>query len=529
MAIVLFALIFATAKAAPMKCDGISDDSQAFAASAAAAQANQTALMIPPGTCLLNSGLTITLAADLSISGSGTLKVNAGVWPYPKTAWLDIDANGHAFSLAGVTLDQSWKTSLRGRPAGFSDGTAPSTWGDDWTIRVSRAAGASITRVTFINIMRGIYFLDSGNIVAKNNTFRALAVNATSLWAFENCSNVLLDSNSHMGISWLDSATDYSINGEYSWNSSHLTFRNNVWHGLQIVNRCGTVGACTDILYDSNTIDTPVADTSTGNFQRMVSRGNRVSNSGDMGITCDNCNFVEITGNTIDGVANGGIAVSTGKVAATGSAVTSIDIRDNTVVNPVQDYPAVQKLSGRRSASAGEWASCISIYTQPPADTVSTNATISGNRCTMTAAPPVSDSAGLVRETARGIVCGVTTNPTPQTCVIRRNVVKDETGLVPGFIIYAADRRIAGNYRLTGAPRTGEVFTCPETGNSFVMIAIHPPHWLWAKGLRNDSIGGADRFFGADSKAAITFSQAPTVDHNGVTFESNEEGRPTDP
>jgi hypothetical protein len=389
-AIVAVVMLVSPAKASSMKCDGISDDSFAFAESAAAAQAKHMTVLIPEGTCLLNSGLAITLKADLSISGAGTLKVNADAWPYPRVAWLDIDANGHAFSLAGVTLDQAWNTSIRGHPAGFNDGAAPSSWGGNWTIRVSNAARASFTQVTFINIMRGVYLLNSRNIVASRNAFNAPAANATSLWAFENCSPVLLESNSHVGISWLESAAHLTSNGEYSWNSSHLTFRNNFWHGLQIVNRCGTVGACTDILYESNTIDTPVADTSTGNFQHMVARGNYVSNSGDMGITCDNCNFVRITGNTIEGVANGGIAVSTGRVAATGSTDTSIDISDNIIVNPVQDYPAIQTLSGRHSSSAGEWAACITIYTQRPANTVSTNAIISGNRCTMNRAPPVS-------------------------------------------------------------------------------------------------------------------------------------------
>jgi hypothetical protein len=484
-------------------CDGSTNDTTPFTKALAAAQAAGKPLYIPDGkTCLISA---VSTSGNLILRGLGTLRLySAAIYP---TAYALVTVTGGAVDIDGPTFDQTGLSAPN-----WTDQVEPVSNAGYYFLRVNSSTNVNIHNVRFSNLQRGVMIYQSTGVNISGCYGFLTGVYAQSLFALDQVTDFTYQNNRFYGDKWLTTWPNYSVNGLFGWAVNKGLVVGNTWAGFQIVLRSVNpyvlpAGQAADLTFSDNTVDTPIADTALVGWYRVVATGNRIINSGDMGLTFDMSNFVTATGNTIEGSHVGGINIQ----GAYGVTVTG-----NVIRNIARAYS--QWNTVRTPSTGGSWMSCITVSLNPPTLYTAQGVAITGNSCWMDVLPPVNDGFGAVRAKVVGIAVDPTTS-TPQQVVVTGNTIyADETDM-PGLFIQAATGYESYS-ALTGTPRVGELFTS-STGNQFRLISA-----LSNTVFYRDAVGypqGSEVFTGASSGATITISTTVTPGFMGTYLANNRD------
>jgi hypothetical protein len=483
-------------------CDGVTDDTAAFQRALAAAQAAGKPLYTPDGlTCLIGP---TTTSGNLFLRGFGTLKLYS-TSIYPSNFAL-LTVNGGTVNVADVTFDQNMTSGTA--TGSWTDGTEPVATNGYFYLRVNNSTNVELGDVVFQNMKRGVLLNSSSHVSIHDCTGMLQGSATTNLIALDNVTDIEMHANRFYGDTWDVNPTTYSVNGLLGWNVNSGHISGNIWKGFQIVLRSVNpyvlpAGQATDLTFSDNVVDTPVADTALVGFYKVVAIGNRIRQSGDMGLTFDNSSYVTSGNNFIESPHTGCMNIS---------GAVSVTATGNICRNPARAYAQWNAI--RAPSFGGSWMSCMTVSLNTGALGVSSGVTITGNSCWMDVLPPVTDGLGQVRSRVGGIMVDPTTS-TPSQVVISNNFVyADETNM-PNFFIAAPTAAITYS-AVTGTPRAGELFKS-TAGNQFRLVtAVN--NFIWMR----DYIGfplGNEVYTGQSSSATLTIAAAIQPGFQGVYFD----------
>jgi hypothetical protein len=473
--------------------------------------AAQRPVIVPPGRFI--HGRLATITGAVSLFGTDPtrciLSLSQSSWPYAGPTTTPVFSSAFDFIATGVGFDQAWSQAFAGTPGTYNDGASPSTWGGYFLGVLTGTGTMRFFGCAFFNIYRGFQITNAQRVIFEHNQGQTFTSIGESIITCEGVGSVSIKANQLECTKWtVASGALYGLTATFCYNCSDINISSNQFIGYQLHGLCSTVGRNATAMIIGNVIDTPVADTGFFNFYSLAICNNVITQSGDMGISTDNSQYLTVIGNQIRGTHVGGISIG-GAVNAT--------VVGNSIVDYAQDYPIINTIAARYASTGGVWLAGISIGFQS-GNAGGAEIIFSGNTVGMVNLPPVSDTSGPVRANVLGIIFQET--PTFGSAIsgsVTGNYVhKDYTNLPQMFVRVPSHRF---NYSaLTGTPISGELFT--NGANSFVFLTTTSGTLVMMKKLIG-TIPATTVFTGALSGATITSSGTPGIAWHNVVDTGN--------
>lgn len=278
-----------------------------------AAVAAGKALYVPDGTYLCGR---VTWTGALRIFGTGTLKCYAPVTIYAgASAWMEATgAANQNLVIEGVTLNNSCDDTMNPLPA-YDDSLAPHTnWLGFFGLYAHGYTSVTIRNSQWINFKRAVLSYNNTSTLFQGNQTDCYTAVGQAVCVVESGDDALITGNRMRGYDFVNGFNNYgpgvsSLASVLGFNTDDMVISDNYTYGHQLVCRGTTISSVLQkrCVLTNNIIELPPADTAIYGYKDVVSVGNIIRKSGDMGLTFDYSQTVVCNDNVIDGTSVGGI------------------------------------------------------------------------------------------------------------------------------------------------------------------------------------------------------------------------------
>lgn len=435
--------------------DGTLQTTQVQAAFTAAV-ANGKALYVPDGTWLFGR---VTWTGSLRIFGVGTLKCSNPAALYASNSeWMfGTGTSSQTFICEGVTIDNNtWGVLASAITPAYNDGVSCNTnWLGGFGFRLTGYKSVKFNNVTAVKFKRLVFSYQNTATIFTNNFTDCTPSNASTadygqvVLACESGSRLKFADNFCLGLDFVTGTTNYGLgntSATFCWgfNTDDIQITDNQSYGHQLVCRVTTITSVTGrrCTVKGNLIELPPADTAVFGYKFVVISGNTIRKSGDMGISTDNSQHLSITGNVIDGVCVGGIAVLD---------TVNATISGNSINDVGQDY-AESTVSPSTSTAVG-------INIDSTGAVINRSISVTGNTLWFENLPPATGKGA-------GIRVPVYDNDSVDmtlSCVVADNSLYIDAVNLPKFVVAAAEVMCYMN-TVSGTFSSGEIITGGTSG-----------------------------------------------------------------